>query len=165
MSENGVIGRGNALPWHLPADLKRFKQLTTGHTIIMGRKTFESIGKPLPGRRSIVITRNMKWKAPSGVEVAHDLDGALQTARSGGNQEIFIIGGAEIFRQALPLADRIYLTLVLAMMAGDAKFPEINPSHWELLETTNREADGDNAYAMSFQVYERVHTALTATSR
>ena len=166
MSENRVIGRGNALPWHLPADLKRFKQLTTGHTIIMGRKTFDSIGKALPGRRSIVVTRNRSWKAPAGVDVAHDLNRAIEMSRAGDHsqKDIFIIGGAEIFRQALPLSHRIYLTLVLATIDGDAKFPEINPSHWTLVESTSREADADNAHPMSFQVYERAHGFLTAIS-
>lgn len=158
MSENHVIGRGNKLPWHLPADLQRFKELTIGHAIIMGRRTFESIGKPLPGRRSIVITRDGNWKTPNGVEVAHGLSTAISMARTSVNEgdEIFVIGGAEVFRQALPLADRIHLTLVRANIEGDMRFPTIEARDWKLVRNEDRPADGQNEHAMSFQILERV---------
>src|SRR5262245_37513826 len=121
MAENGVIGRGGQLPWRLEADLARFKQLTMGHTVIMGRKTWESIGRPLPGRRMIVVTRQGRYAA-DGIEVAGNLEAALEAARVAGEEEAFIIGGAEVYRQALPLADRLYMTLVLAEIEGDTKF-------------------------------------------
>ena len=154
MAENRAIGHHNKLPWHLPADLKRFKQLTTGHAVIMGRKTFESIGcKPLPNRRNIVITRNPQFKADSA-QMAHDLDEALSLAED--DREVFILGGAEIYRLALPRADRIYLTVVHGTFEGDAFFPEFDAQkQWKLREETRHDADERNACAMSFQMYER----------
>ncbi len=134
MAENGVIGRDGQLPWHLKADLQRFKRLTMGHTIIMGRKTWESIGRPLPGRRMVVVTRQNGYQA-EGVQVAASLDDALALARLAGDEEAFIIGGAEIYRLALPLADRLYLTRVLAPVEGDTTFPEFDASHWRLVES------------------------------
>ena len=122
MSENRVIGKGNRLPWRLPEDLKRFKELTVGNVVIMGRKTFESIGKPLPQRENVVITRQ-KEVSYSGVHMAHSLEEALKWAE-GRSKEIFIIGGEEIYRLALPYLDRLYLTLVQAQIEGDAFFPE-----------------------------------------
>lgn len=155
MSENRVIGRGNALPWHLPDDLKRFKALTMGHPVIMGRKTFDSIGKPLPGRRTIVITRNPKFQAP-GAAVAASLDRAIELARGAdGDDEVFIAGGGEIFAQAMARADRIHLTLVHASIDGDAFFPEINAQRWKLVEDQRREADDRHAHSFSFRMYER----------
>ena len=133
-SRNGVIGAGNKLPWHLPADLKRFKQLTMGHPILMGRKTFESIGKPLPGRTNIVITRQEGFQA-CGATVAHSLEEALQICE--GQEEVFVIGGAEIYKQALPLADRIYLTRVDADFEGDTFLPALDPARWK--ETAREE--------------------------
>jgi dihydrofolate reductase len=152
MSENRVIGRGGRLPWHLPPDLKRFKALTTGHTIIMGRRTFESIGKPLPQRRSIVITRNPAWRA-QGVEVANNLNQALAMAKN--EDEVFVIGGAEIFHQALPQADRMYFTLIHADIEGDTYFPQIDLSQWRLEKEQHHEANAKNPHAFSFRVYER----------
>lgn len=122
MASNGAIGRDGGLPWHLPADLRRFRELTTGHTVIMGRKTFESIGRPLPERVNIVITRQAGFGEP-GVTVAGSLEEALSMAS--GEGEVFICGGGEIYLQALPLADRIYLTLIDRPFDGDAFFPEI----------------------------------------
>src|SRR5262245_8417642 len=121
MAENGVIGRDNALPWRLPEDLRRFKTITMGKPVIMGRKTFESIGKPLPGRTNIVLTRDKSWSA-DGVSVVHSFDEAM--ARAGEVAEVAVIGGAELFRMALARADRIYLTLVHAEVAGDVVFPQ-----------------------------------------
>lgn len=123
LSDNGVIGKDNKLPWHISADLKRFKQLTLGHPVIMGRKTFESIGKPLQGRTNIVITRDQDYRA-KGVAIAHSLDEALDMARAKDKQEIFIIGGAQVFEQSLSFVDKLYLTIVHTTIEGDAFFPE-----------------------------------------
>jgi dihydrofolate reductase len=153
MAENRVIGHANGLPWHLPADIKRFQLLTTGHSIIMGRKTFDSIGKPLPHRRNIVLTRERGWKK-DGVETAHDLPDAL--ARTRGESEVFVVGGADVFRQALPKADRIHLTVVHAKIPGDALFPEFTPAEWRLAEEEPHPADARHAYAFTFRRYERV---------
>src|SRR5688572_27429825 len=156
MSENRVIGRDGRLPWHLPADLKRFKELTTSHTVIMGRKTFDSIGKPLPKRRSIIVTRTPKLRVP-GAEVVHSLDEAVAMAK--GEDEVFIIGGGEIFAEALYAADRIYLTLVHAKIEGDTFFPSLDADEWTLLEEDRYAADANNQYSMSFQRYERMRFA------
>ena len=154
MAENGVIGRGGQLPWHLSADLQRFKRLTMGHTIVMGRKTWESIGRPLPGRRMVVITRQSGYRV-EGVEVVGSLDEALALARAAGDDEAFIIGGAEIYRLALPRADRLYMTLVLAEVEGDTKFPDVDWETWARTETETVEADVDNEYPHLFYVFER----------
>jgi dihydrofolate reductase len=160
MSENHVIGRNNALPWHLPADLKYFKELTTGHVVIMGRKTFESIGsKPLPKRPTVIVTHDHSFAPGQGVRVAHTLEDALRIANEINGEpikQVFVLGGAQIFRQAIPVADRLYVTLVHAHIEGDTYFPEIDQACWKLVGDQRREADEKNAYAMSFQVYERV---------
>ena len=122
MAENRTIGRNNAMPWHIPADLKRFRELTLGHPVIMGRKTFESMGAPLPGRDNIIVTRQPDFHA-EGCTVAHDLASALALASEA--DEVFICGGGEIYRQALPFADRIYLTIIHRDYAGDRLFPDI----------------------------------------
>jgi len=147
VSENGVIGRDNQLPWHLPADLKRFKQLTTGHAVIMGRKTFESIGKPLPLRRNIVITRRKNWNA-DGIEVAHSLDEAIGLAAS--DDEVFILGGAEVFRDALPRANTLYLTRVHATVDGDVYFPPVDWSQWQLIEEERHDPSGGMSSELPF---------------
>jgi dihydrofolate reductase len=152
MAQNRVIGRNNALPWHLPADLRRFKQLTMGHAVILGRRTFDTIGKPLPGRRWVVLTRDRGWHH-EGVVVAHELDQALRDLA--GEAEVFVAGGAEVYAQALARADRIYLTLIHAEIEGDARFPGIDPAEWRLVEDERREADARHAYAFSFRRYER----------
>ena len=149
LAANRVIGAGNRLPWHLPEDLKRFKRLTMGAPVIMGRKTHESIleqaGKPLPGRRNIVVTRR-PGAAWAGCEVAHSLDAAL--ALAGDAPEAFVIGGAELYRLALPRADRMYLTLLEAAYAGDALFPEFDPAEW-------RETAREPGAGFAFVTYER----------
>lgn len=134
MAKNRVIGINNTLPWHLPADLKHFRTLTMGHHIVMGRKTYESIGKPLPGRTSVVVTRNPAYSAP-GVIAVNSLEAAISAC--GNDNEIFVIGGAELYLQAIALADRIYLTEINADIRGDAHFPEFNRSEWH---ETSREA-------------------------
>lgn len=145
LARNRVIGAGSRLPWHLPADLKRFKQLTMGAPVIMGRKTHESIGKPLPGRRNIVVTRRAgaQW---DGCDTAHSLAAAL--AAAGDAPEAFVIGGAELYAAALPLADRMYLTHIDADYAGDARFPEFDPADWR--ETAREPGSG-----FAFVTYER----------
>jgi dihydrofolate reductase len=154
MAENRVIGRNNALPWHLPADLKRFKTLTTGNTLIVGRRTFDAIGRALPGRRTIVLSRDRDWRA-TGTEVARDLEQALLIAA--GATEVFVGGGADVYRQAMVRADRIYLTVVHAIVEGDAQFPEMHPGDWTLAEEESHPADEKNAFAMSFRRYERTN--------
>ena len=153
-SENNVIGKDNKLPWYLPNDLKYFKNLTWGMTVVMGRKTYESFDNLLKGRKNIVITRNKNWKA-EGVEVANSIEEALILAEKTSVKEIFIIGGAEIFKATLPKADRIYLTRIHHSFEGDAFFPEINKTEWELVKNRDCPADEKNAYAHSFQVWER----------
>ncbi|RMD88309.1 MAG: dihydrofolate reductase [Alphaproteobacteria bacterium] len=145
VAENGVIGDHGRLPWHLPEDLRHFKTLTMGKPVIMGRRTFESIGRPLPGRRNIVVTRQRHW-ARNGVEIAHSFDEAL--ARAADAPEIMIIGGAEIYALALPLADRIYLTRIRCHPAGDTRFPEIDRAVWsEVTREEHPAQDGRPAYA------------------
>lgn len=159
MAENGVIGRDGALPWRLSADLKRFKRLTMGHPIIMGRRTWESIGRPLPGRTSIVVSRrpNFGTQFPE-VFVASDWDAALRLATQapGGDVEAFAIGGEEIFCAALPQAERLYLTRVLAEVEGDARFPEFDLRQWRLASSEPHSADADNDFAHQFEIYERI---------
>lgn len=152
MAENRVIGANNRLPWHLPADLKHFRALTMGHPIIMGRKTFDSIGRVLPGRRNIVVTRNPEYKV-EGLEIAHSLEGALELC--GSESEAFIIGGAHLYEAALPHVQRIYLTLVHTVVEGDVLFPALDPSAWQVRETTSHGADEKNPCAYDFVIYER----------
>ena len=153
--ENNVIGKDNKLPWHLPNDLKYFKNLTWGMPILMGRKTFESIGKPLPGRKSIVITRDQNWYY-EGVEVVHTIDDAIDKAKEYDVKEIFVIGGAEIFKTSFSTANRIYLTRIHHNFEGDVYFPEVNGDDWNLTQNKPCMADDKNAYAHSFQVWEKV---------
>ncbi len=152
VAENGVIGHGGRLPWHLPADLARFKALTTGHAIIMGRRTFESIGRALPGRRSVVLTGDPGYR-PAGVTVAHSLAEAMDGCA--GESEAFVIGGASVYGEALPLAERVYITEVGAEVEGDTFFPDTGLAGWRLVEESEHAADATNAYRMRFLVYER----------
>jgi dihydrofolate reductase len=156
VAENGVIGRGGKLPWHLADDLKRFKQLTMGHTLIMGRKTWESIARPLPGRRMIVVSRQAGYQA--GVEsvvVIDSVNAALIFAESTGDDEAFIVGGAELYRETIPRADRLYITRVLADVDGDAFFPELDWTQWVRTNSVEYTADASNDHPYAFQVYER----------
>jgi dihydrofolate reductase len=152
VAENDVIGRDNALPWHLPADLKHFKVITMGKPIVMGRKTYDSIGRPLPGRLNIVISRNRALRIP-GVEVVGSFDEAL--ARAGDAPEVAVIGGAELFRSALPLARRIYFTRVHGSVEGETKFPQLDPKQWREVERIHHSADERHAYAMTFSTLDR----------
>jgi len=151
-AENNAIGKNNLLLWQLPNDLKFFKNTTWGMPVIMGRKTFESVNKPLPGRFNIVITRQPDWKA-DGVEVAANLEEALQKAGATGCKEAFVIGGGEIYQQAFPLANKIYLTRVHASLEGDTFFPSLDPQHWELVNTLDFDADDKHRYSYSFQTW------------
>jgi dihydrofolate reductase len=153
-SENNVIGKDNELPWCLPTDMRYFKNITWGMPVIMGRKSFESLGKALKGRTNIVVTRNKDWKA-EGAQAVQTIDQAITLAAQTDAKEIFIIGGAEIFRSALPSADRIYLTLVHGNFDGDAFFPELERGEWKLISNRDCEVDDKNPYALSFQVLER----------
>lgn len=153
MAENRVIGRDNQLPWHLPADLKHFKATTLGKPILMGRKTWESIGRPLPERTNIVITRDENYTA-SGCVVVHSLDAALRAAEH--HAEVMIIGGAELYRQVLPQADTLYLTLVHGEFEGDTRFPQWETDAWREVERIDHEADDRNPHAYSFITLERV---------
>jgi dihydrofolate reductase len=141
---NLVIGRGGDLPWHLPQDLAHFKATTMGHTMVMGRKTYDSIGRALPGRRTVVITREQGWHAPS-VEVAHSLAEALALA---GPTEVFVVGGGEVYRQAMPFADRLMLTEIEQSPEGDTWFPAIEPDQWH--ETAREQHEG-----FAFATYHR----------
>ena len=149
MSDNRVIGNNNELIWKLSSDLKRFKQLTTGHPVVMGRKTYESIGKPLPNRRNIIITRNSEYEV-EGCETVSSLEEALLLT----NNDCFIIGGGEIYKQSLEVADKIYLTLVHKDFEGDTTFPELG-KEWATIDTKDFEADEKNEYNYSFIEYDR----------
>jgi dihydrofolate reductase len=134
VGRNGVIGRDNDLPWRIREDLQHFKQLTLGHTLVMGRKTYDSIGRPLPGRRTVVVTRQPDWSAQAeGVGVAHSLDDALNLANG---KNVYVAGGGEIYRQALPLADRLELTEVAQSPAGDVTFPAFDQAEWSATART-----------------------------
>jgi dihydrofolate reductase len=156
MDTNGVIGRDNGLPWHLPADLQHFKRTTMGKPILMGRKTYESIGRPLPGRTNIVITRDTAYRA-AGCVVVNSIDAALQAA--GGQDEIMVIGGAEFYRQALPQTDTIYLTRIHATFSGDTFFPELKAADWREVERSDHAADSRNPHDYSFIRLDRVRPA------
>ena len=155
-ASNGVIGRDNAMPWRLPEDLAHFKRLTLGHPVIMGRKTYESIlaalGKPLPGRTNIVVTRQAAFAAP-GCIVAASVDAAFAAAR--GAEAIFVIGGAEIYRLALERADRVYLTRIDAPFEGDATFPALDPALWREAEREDHPPAGGRAFGFAFLRYDR----------
>ncbi|MBD0376354.1 MAG: dihydrofolate reductase [Flavisolibacter sp.] len=153
-SENNVIGKDNKLPWHLPNDLRYFKNLTWGMPILMGRKTFESIGRALPGRKNIVITRRSDWRGV-GVSVVHSIEEAVKMANEDDVKEIFIIGGAEIFNSALPQANCIYLTRIHDYFEGDVFFPPLSTSEWTLTQSHTHSADEKNQYAHTFQVWRR----------
>lgn len=155
MAENRAIGIDNRLPWRLPADLRRFKALTMGHALIVGRKTYESIGRPLPGRTLIVVTRRQGY-TPPGVQVAHSVEAALGQAQG---DEVFIGGGEEIFRQTLDRADRAYLTCIQKDFPGDAFFPKLDPSLWHLVEREDHEPTVETPFAYSFRVYDRKREA------
>jgi dihydrofolate reductase len=154
IGKNNELGKSNTLLWHLPADMKHFKDVTTLHPVIMGRKTFESIGKPLPNRRNIVITRNVNYKK-DGVELAYSLSEALDLFPDQ-NEEVFIIGGAELYKQTIPVADKLYITHIDAEdKNADAFFPEIIPIVWNEVSHIEHEIDEKNIYPYTFSIYEK----------
>ena len=152
MTRDNVIGRDNAMPWHLPDDLQRFKALTMGKPMLMGRKTFEAIGKPLPGRTSLVLTRHPSWHA-AGVTAVRTLDEAFETI--GSVPELCVVGGAEIYRLTLPVTQRIHLTRIDASIPGDTVFPAFDMSEWRETERIEHAADARHAHAMTFITLER----------
>jgi dihydrofolate reductase len=151
MDKKRGIGIDNKLPWRLSADLRKFRELTMGHHIIVGRKTFESIGKPLPGRQIIIVTRNKNFRA-EGCFVVNSVEEAIELARSKGESEVFVCGGAEIYAQSLDGADRLYLTLVDTEVSADTFFPEWNEDDWIEQESKNQPADAKNQYSFTFRV-------------
>lgn len=159
MAENRVIGNNNQLPWHLPADLQHFKAITLHHAILMGRKTYQSIGRALPQRLNLVLTRQDNFIAP-GCTVVTSLTQALEQARAQQMGEIFIIGGAEIFVALMPQITRIYLTIVHHDFSGDAYFPLLNEHEWEEISREYHAADAANPFAYTFKKLERRHAAL-----
>jgi dihydrofolate reductase len=160
-AENGVIGRGGGLPWRIPSDLKTFRRLTLGKPIVMGRKTYQSIGKPLDQRDNVVVTRDRAFRAP-GATVATSLEAALDKARAlavlKGIDEIMVIGGAELFRQALPLADRIYLTRVHAEPEGDALFPALAPGEWREVSREPLPRDARDEHSCTLVILQRARS-------
>ena len=158
IAENGVIGKDNNLPWRLSSDLQYFKKTTLGKPIIMGRKTYESIGKPLPGRTNIIVTRNQHYQQ-EGCVVAHSLQEAITCARNEAAGTVMIIGGAQLYREALliepPMVTHLYVTEVHHTIEGDATFPSINKAHWQELSREPHSADDKNQYDYSFVVYKR----------
>lgn len=154
-AHNNVIGKDNGMPWHMPADLKHFKSITYGHPVIMGRKTFESVGKPLPGRDSIVISRQKDLSYDfDNVQVVHSFFDAVKAASD--YQDAFVIGGSNIYQLALPVAERIYLTRIDASPEGDTFFPEINMDLWKVVEEEKHETDERNKHAYTFQILDRI---------
>ena len=153
MGKNRVIGKNNRLPWRLPADLRRFKSTTMGHALIMGRKTYESIGRALPGRKNIVLTKQKGFQ-PEGCFVASSIEEAISMA--GTDEEVFVIGGAQVFARALPIARRIYLTLIEDEFDGDVFFPEIDDRLWVEKDRQSFTADQENPHSYTFLVLERV---------
>jgi dihydrofolate reductase len=151
MDKNRTIGKDNQLPWHLPADLKFFKRVTMGHPIIMGRKTYESIGKPLPGRENIVVTRNQEYML-EGCTVIHSVEALIKFAEEK-KEEVFVIGGAELFKATFSNADRLYITMI--EHEGDTFFPEFKESDWKLVSQEKGPKDEKNPYDYSFNIYER----------
>jgi dihydrofolate reductase len=154
VAENGVIGRDNGLPWRLPIDMRFFRLKTTGHYVITGRKNYEAMGRPLPKRENIVVARTPGYEAP-GCRVVSTLDAALDIARCAGEQEAFIIGGAQIYKLALPVADRFYLTRVHAEVDGDVFFPEFDESDWALVSSERHEPDDKHAHAFTIETLHR----------
>lgn len=152
MARNRIIGKDNDMPWHLPADLAHFKRVTMGKPVIMGRRTYESIGFPLPGRKNVVITRNADY-APEGVVVVNSVEAALSEVSDA--DEVMIIGGGQLYREMLPHADRLYLTQIQADIVGDTEFPDYTVFEWEEIDREVYEADDKNAYDLEFVTLEK----------
>ena len=152
IGQNNVMGKDNAIPWHIPADLKFFKKVTMGHPIVMGRKTYDSIGKPLPGRENIIMTRNQNY-AQEGCTVIHTIEELLKLEEK--NEEVCVIGGAEIFKITFPHADRLYLTKINHEFEGDTFFPDFDESEWKIISEEKGPKDEKNPYDYTFFIYER----------
>jgi dihydrofolate reductase len=152
LAKNRVIGKDNKLPWNLPADLRHFKELTLGKPIIMGQRTFESLGKPLPGRKNIILSLDENFNPP-GCIVAHSIEEALKKA--GDSKEVMICGGASVYKQFLPLAHKMYLTMIDAEFEGDAFFPEFNWTDWRQVERVENQPDKENSYKYTFVILQR----------
>lgn len=154
---NRVIGKGGQLPWHLPADLRRFRQLTTGHHVLMGRKTWESINKPLKDRTLLIVTHQRDYRPPveQGVVVVHSIEEGIELAKQRGETLLFIAGGAQIFQQTIHIASRLYITLIEAQVEGDTYFPQYHTCEWLLVEEQIHPADKRHPYAFRFLVYVR----------
>ncbi len=155
MDEGRGIGVDGHLPWYLSADLQRFKSLTMGHHMIMGRKTYDSIGRPLPGRTTIIVSRDLTFQ-PEGCMVARSLDTAIEFARFDNEEEVFVIGGGDLFEQAIDIADRIYLTQVHASLEADVYFPEYSSENWQEIDSKFVEADEKNEYPSTFRILKRI---------
>lgn len=154
MASNRVIGAHNALPWHMPADMRYFKDMTKGHPVVMGRKTFESMGhKPLADRTNIILTRKEHAASPDGCHLAYELKEAFQKAADTGAKEVFVIGGSQIYAQALPMVDTLYITEIHAKVKGDTYFPAFEMSEWEEVSRQEYPADAQNKYAYAFVEY------------
>ena len=153
-AENNAIGKSNAMLWHLPEDLKFFKNTTWGMPVIMGRKTFEAVGKPLPGRTNIIVTSNEKWQAENTITTT-SIEDAIKVANETNAKEIFITGGGEIYKQALLIADKVYLTRVHTIIDGDAFFPELDANTWEIIFEKHVKANEKNRFDMTFQTWKR----------
>jgi dihydrofolate reductase len=158
VADNGVIGRDNDLPWRLSADLRRFKTLTMGHHLLLGRKTFASIGRPLPGREMIVVSRSQP-ELPEGVHLAESIEAAIERARAYDEDELFVAGGASVYAALLGRCDRIYLTRVHAEVDGDVRFPDFDAKQWDEVRREEIPADEDNEHATTFSVLERASSA------
>jgi len=154
MDKNQLIGKDNDLPWRLPADLAYFKKVTMGHPIIMGRKTYDSIGRPLPGRENIIVTRDTSYKA-EGCKVIHSIEEIVKMNQQT-DQELFVIGGAEIFKEILPHSDRLYITEINEEFEGDTYFPAFNKTEWTVISEEKGIKDEKNPYDYTFLVYERI---------
>ena len=153
MSQNRLIGKDNHLPWHLPADLRHFKALTLGKTILMGRKTYESIGRVLPGRRNVILTRNLEYQVKDAL-IIHSLAEVLRKFDS--EEEIMVIGGSELYREILPKLKQIYITIVKTELEGDSYFPALSEKEWRQVSCEEHAADAENVYAYSFTLWERI---------
>jgi dihydrofolate reductase len=159
-ADNDVIGRDNDLPWRLPDEFRHFKRTTVGHHVIMGRRTWESQGcKPLPDRVNVVVTSRRDYTAP-GAHVVHSLDAALRLARDAGEDEAFVIGGTALFAEALPIADRMYLTRVHAEPEGDTRFPSFDADEWRVIEREEHAADARHQYAFTIMTLERTTSGV-----
>ena len=158
---NGVIGRNNALPWHLPADLAYFKKVTMGHAVVMGRKTFESIGKPLPGRYNIILTRDKSYRSENCI-IMHTVEEILEYSR---NRDVFIIGGAEVYKSFIDYADKLYITWIDESFDGDAFFPEIDENKWYIISRSEWERDASNGLRFCFMVYRNRHSHGADTTK